>query len=72
MLGLIAQVHLREFTMQGVKDWHMVVMVVLITGVVIILLAISTAFLRPNLALLYSEEYRSAKGVCLYVNQSLY
>ena len=52
--------------MQGVKDWHMVVMVVLITGVGIILLTISTAFLRHNLTLLYSEEYGIKAYIGLY------
>ena len=41
----------------------MVMIVGLITGVGILLLIIGTAFLRPNLALLPSEEYDSGKDV---------
>lgn len=41
----------------------MVMMVALITGVGVLLLTIMTAVLRPNLALLPSEEYESGKDV---------
>ena len=54
--------------MQGIKDWHMVLLVLLIAGVGVVLLIIETAFLRPNLALLPSEEYESGKDVSLQQN----
>ena len=54
--------------MQGIKDWHMVLLVILIAGVGVVLLIIETAFLRPNLALLPSEEYESGKDVSLQRN----
>ena len=54
--------------MQGIKDWHMVLLVLLIAGVGVVLLIIETAFLRPNLALLPSEEYESGKDVSLQRN----
>ena len=54
--------------MQGIKDWHMVLLVLLIAGVGVVLLIIETAFLRPNLALLPSEEFESGKDVSLQRN----
>ena len=46
----------------------MVLLVLLIAGVGVVLLIIETAFLRPNLALLPSEEYESGKDVSLQRN----
>jgi gamma-aminobutyric acid type B receptor len=47
----------------GVKDWHMVMVVALITGVGVLLLTVEASFpqLRPNLALLPSEEHGSGR-----------
>ena len=51
--------------LQGVKDWHMVMVVALITGIGVLLLTIEASFppLRPNLALLRSGEHGSGQDV---------
>ena len=51
--------------MQGVKDWHMVMIVALITGVGVLLLTVMTVAFRANPALLPSDEYGSGKDVSM-------
>jgi gamma-aminobutyric acid type B receptor len=45
----------------GVKDWHMVIIVALITGAGVLLLTVMTVAFRANPAVLPSDEYGSGK-----------